>query len=148
MRQDDDAVGGQVQVRLDGVGADLDGALEGGHGVLGPGRLVAPVADGLRYRGGALITSGQAVDPGSCEHEVESEEKVVFPGRTKGKAIPLKKAWDVPASRGTLTLWNRLLHALDAEVTSRHGKSLGALRARCKCSTDSEADACRCVGMR
>ena len=31
MRQDDDAVGGQMQVRLDGVGANLDGALEGGH---------------------------------------------------------------------------------------------------------------------
>lgn len=38
----------QVDVRLDGVGADLDGAAESPHGVLGEAGLVAPVGHGLR----------------------------------------------------------------------------------------------------
>ena len=110
------------------------------------------MADGLRDRPGAVIIgSGQAVDPGSCEHEVESEEKVVFPGRTRGKPSRQKACGMPQRAEEPLTLWNRLLHALDTEVTSRHGKSLGGrghARARCNASTDSEADACRCVGMR
>lgn len=39
---------GQVDVRLDGVCADFDGAAEGTHGVLGEAGLVASVGHGLR----------------------------------------------------------------------------------------------------
>lgn len=42
------AVPRQVDVRFDGVGADLDGAAEGPHGVLGEAGLVASVGHGLR----------------------------------------------------------------------------------------------------
>lgn len=55
VRDDDDVVLGQVQVRLDGVGADLDGAPEGAHGVLGELGLVAPVGYGL---GEAVLVEG------------------------------------------------------------------------------------------
>jgi hypothetical protein len=41
-------VPGEVDVRLDGVCADLDGAAEGAHGVLGKAGLVATVGHGLR----------------------------------------------------------------------------------------------------
>lgn len=45
MRQHDDAVAGQVQVRLKGMCPPCYGALKRGHGVLGKRRLVAPVAN-------------------------------------------------------------------------------------------------------
>ena len=48
MREHDDAVLGQMQIRLDGAGADGDGAAEGAHGVLRVRGLVATVGDGLR----------------------------------------------------------------------------------------------------
>lgn len=41
-------VPGQVDVRLDGVGADLDRTTEGPHGVLGEAGLIASVGHGLR----------------------------------------------------------------------------------------------------
>ena len=47
MRDDGDAVGREVHVRLDGVGADARGGAEGGHRVLRVGGLVAAVGDGL-----------------------------------------------------------------------------------------------------
>lgn len=55
MRDDGDAVGREVHVRLDGVGADARGGTEGGHRVLRVGGLVAAVGDGLgdAPRGGA-----------------------------------------------------------------------------------------------
>lgn len=42
------AISRQMDVSLDGVGADLDGAAEGPHGVLGEAGLVASVGHGLR----------------------------------------------------------------------------------------------------
>jgi hypothetical protein len=48
MRQYDNLVPGEVNVRLDGMCADLDGCAEGAQRVFWVGGLVASVGDGLR----------------------------------------------------------------------------------------------------
>lgn len=55
MRQHDDAVARQVQVRFERVRPSSHGAVERGHRVLREGRLVAPVADVH----GQLMLAGQ-----------------------------------------------------------------------------------------
>lgn len=54
------AVPRQMDVRLEGVGADLDGAAEGPHGILGKAGLVASVGHGLRE---AMVDSGLGSRP-------------------------------------------------------------------------------------
>lgn len=47
MRQDRHPISRQMHIRLDGMRARRDGALEGAHCVLGPARAVASVGNGL-----------------------------------------------------------------------------------------------------
>lgn len=48
MGYDHHPIPGQVNVRLNGVGTDLDSTAKGTHGVLGEASLVASVGHGLR----------------------------------------------------------------------------------------------------
>lgn len=54
MRQDDDTIGGEVYVRLEGMSTDIHGALESAHGVLGPCSLVAAVGYGLGQKAASI----------------------------------------------------------------------------------------------
>jgi len=49
MRKHDNAILGKMEICLNSMGADFHGGPEGTHGVLGEGRLVAPMGDSLRH---------------------------------------------------------------------------------------------------
>lgn len=89
MSYHDNPVLGQVNVRLDGVGADLDGPAEGPHRVLGEAGLVAPVSHGLRE---AVVDPRLGPSPVCCCREFSSA--IMLSGLTLEEELSSFTGWD------------------------------------------------------